>query len=162
MKQITAADLANTKIRVTPEQSKQVQELAFSLGFKWFAGAKVQKTDKYSLWFKADYSIGWAKPEVFKSDDSYREITFADLFPEEAEPITPEALEKEGWSELKDYHVGEDHWQEFLNEPIQVSFKNGQFFSAIIRTRHACFDTPIKGVETMPKLRLLTELINGE
>lgn len=49
---VRAEQLANTKVRVTPETSRQIQEAAFKLGFAWGDGdIVVQKTYAKYLYF---------------------------------------------------------------------------------------------------------------
>jgi hypothetical protein len=93
MKIITAEDLANTKIRVTPEQSKKVQELAFSLGYDWWNGNKEAKhTDKTALFFGSDNEIEWDNEGWFKAEEDHKPITYADLFPEEPELLSENGI----------------------------------------------------------------------
>ena len=74
----------NTKLRVTPPQSKRVQELAFENGMRWKGSrGNTVVTDSSSeyLFFTND-EISWDSSHTFKESPN-REITFSDLFPEE-------------------------------------------------------------------------------
>jgi len=98
MKTITKETLDNTKIRVTPEQSKKVQEeIAIPLGFTWDKGkTKVRFINKPFLFFEEGGKILHANKnqEHLFVEDSNKEIFYSDLFPE-TESITPEWLEAE-------------------------------------------------------------------
>ena len=76
----------NTKIRVTPEQSKRVQELAFENGLKWISGITYVKLKGHPYMFFTEADRISVDMELDKYNESdYREITFSDLFPEKKE-----------------------------------------------------------------------------
>lgn len=95
MAEITKDFLKGTKIKVTPEQSEQVQKLAFGLGFKWADGSiEVSHTERPFMYLENSFRI-LADEEC--SDSFFErypvtEIQFSDLFPGKQ----PAQMEQEG------------------------------------------------------------------
>ena len=92
-KELTKEILTNSKWRVTPEQSRRLQEKAFELGFKWLSssnlGIYVKCVDSKCLYFKSKY-IFCDNGNYFYSDDFPTERKFEDYF----EPINNDIMAK--------------------------------------------------------------------
>lgn len=79
---ITASDLYNTKIRVTPEESERVQKKAFELGYKWIVeGQKVSFVNAYYLLFSNNKLILYMKWDegIDFMAHKFKEITLKDI-----------------------------------------------------------------------------------
>jgi len=64
------------KIKVTPEQSRIVQEVLFANGIRWCGSAcSVTHTDKRYL-LMIDNLIGWCELDSYYSEDGISELTF--------------------------------------------------------------------------------------
>lgn len=88
----------NTKIRVTPEKSKRVQELAFENGLAWVDGGTLALNGSEEfLIFYAGKTVTCCTTEKYFKSHPYREITFSDLFPEKKE----DANDLSSWSDEK-------------------------------------------------------------
>ncbi len=76
----TAAQLVGTKVRVNPETSAFIQELAFSLGFSWAAGdRKVIHTSDSYLSLDKDMAIWRTLPETHFEEQELREIQIQEV-----------------------------------------------------------------------------------
>ena len=110
MKKLTREVLCRSKWRVTPEQSKRLQELAFELGFKWISETIIKELDKPYLFFKFDKftrqdSITYVSEnsEQFFIDYKSTERKFEDYFEENDSVFIDEAenITEETWDEAK-------------------------------------------------------------
>lgn len=76
-------DLTNTKIWIgdNPELSKQVQEKAFELGWKWWNNKGVRNTQGTSLYFDSGRYISYSdsKTSDYSNNNKYKEIKPEDL-----------------------------------------------------------------------------------
>lgn len=73
-------DFKNTKIRVTPEQSKLVQELAFENGWAWagiLVESKIKHLNESDLYF--DDLIRYDSNKNYFYESENKEIKFEDL-----------------------------------------------------------------------------------
>jgi len=78
---ITKEYLKDTRIRVNPEQSRKVQELAFSLGFAWAGDEKKLRYLNKPFLFLNNMYICYCSDESYFNDSNKKEIFYKDLFP---------------------------------------------------------------------------------
>ena len=72
----------NYKVRVTPEQSRQIQELAFELGFEWyFSGKQILHAEICNLVLNNNYMVlsYFENNKKFYADTRFAEISADDL-----------------------------------------------------------------------------------
>lgn len=72
----------NYKVRVTPEQSRQIQELAFELGFEWyFSGKEILHAEICNLVLNNNYMVlsYFENNKKFYADTRFAEISADDL-----------------------------------------------------------------------------------
>ena len=72
----------NYKVRVTPEQSRQIQELAFELGFEWyFSGKQILHAEICNLVLNNNYMVlsYFENNKKFYADTMFAEISADDL-----------------------------------------------------------------------------------
>lgn len=77
--------LSERKVRVTPDESEQVQKKLFGLGFRWDDGyrrdssMKVRYKDKPYIFIRKDVAIWYGNYEKFFSRMPYEEITVDEI-----------------------------------------------------------------------------------
>jgi len=77
-------NLSDTKIKVTPMQSRKVQEYAFIQRFKWSNGGSLtQYIDKPYLYFSNDGRMKYGDDEEIFNSEPHKLITYSDIFPDE-------------------------------------------------------------------------------
>ena len=76
-------EIQNFKMRVTPEQSRIVQQTLFNNGYGWHSGSKTIQTENSPyLFFDEDFSLGHTDDgtDVFFSNHRLPELTFQEFF----------------------------------------------------------------------------------
>lgn len=106
----------NTKIRVTPEQSRRVQELAFENGLKWVDGGTLALNGSEEfLIFYAGKTVTCCTTEKYFKSHPYREITFSDLFQEKKELGIPQDIRDEMDSDMEEGCMPQGEIESCLN-----------------------------------------------
>ena len=71
--------IKNIKLRVTPEQSRKVQEICFSKGIMWVAGTSVQYTEAPYLYIEGGRPLTYGLDYNFYKNNKREEMD-ANLF----------------------------------------------------------------------------------
>jgi hypothetical protein len=185
-----AQQLANTKVRVTPETSRQIQQEAFKLRFLWPSGRDFDEPrfiDEPFLCFNSNFSLGfWGDEKTFEAnekrefeflsptDPETREIVRDIEILEEGEAwvkeqdrinqpelITVERLEKEpGWEKVG----ATSKLSEFSKGAITVehiTYGDNQVLCNVYLVTKECYLINTRGCSTMQDIRDLDRLVNN-
>jgi len=182
-----AQQLANTKVRVTPETSRQIQQEAFKLRFLWPSGRDFDEPrfiDEPFLCFNSNFSLGfWGDEKTFEANEK-REFEFlSPTDPETREIVRDiEILEEgEAWVKEQDRATPEPISLERLEkEPgwekstaIQTVNNIASTFTLLFKspfcvnfrdgelTHVTAGDLLFKGCSTMQDIRDLDRLVNN-